>query len=315
MAPRFFEGPEKKVELSVVDGHPSLRALGAPFWRGVVAAARAEVLSTIANEHVDAHLLSESSLFVYDGLVTMITCGRTTLVDAVDAMLERIDPAAIAALVYERKSEHLPQEQPSSFSDDAARLRARLPGRSVRFGVGHEHAVRVFHTTREHRPAPTDRTLEILMHGIDPARADRFRGPPPAGGLAHRLGLERALAGHVVDEHFFAPAGYSFNALRGEAYTTLHVTPERLGSYAGFETNAPDLREHLPELVGEVVAAFAPDSFDVVGFEPGPAPVEVELAGYVLREHVRETISGYHVSFLRFSRDARDPVRASEIAR
>ena len=63
----FFEGPEKKVELAVVDGHPSLRALGEAFWRGVVKAANADVLSVLSNAHLDAYLLSESSLFVYDG--------------------------------------------------------------------------------------------------------------------------------------------------------------------------------------------------------------------------------------------------------
>ncbi len=313
MTPTFFEGPEKKVELAVVDGHPSLRSFGHDYWRGVVRAARADVLSVISNEHLDAYLLSESSLFVYDGFVTMITCGQTVLVDAALAMLERIDPDAVAVFVYERKNEHFPHEQPSSFFEDASRLRERLPGRAVRLGVEHEHAVRMFHTTRDHRPEPDDRTLEILMHGIDPARADRFRGPAPVGGVAHTLGLDLALRGHQVDEHFFEPAGYSLNAIRGPAYTTLHVTPERPGSYVSFETNASDFREHLPLLVAEVVGAFAPESFDVVAFEPLDAPIELELPGYVVRKHVREPVSGYHVSFRHFFRDARGPVRAFEI--
>ena len=169
MAPTFFEGPEKKVELAVVDDHPSLRAFGAPFWHRVVAAAKADVLSTISNQHLDAYLLSESSLFVYDNFVTMITCGRTTLVRAVETMLEQIDRDAISVLVYERKNEHFPHDQPSSFFDDARWLRELVPGRAVRFGVEHEHAVRVFHSTREHTPESDDRTLEVLMHGIRPS--------------------------------------------------------------------------------------------------------------------------------------------------
>lgn len=304
MRPTFFEGPEKKVELVVADGHPPLRGLGEAFWRGVVAAARAEVRSEIANAHLDAWLLSESSLFVHDRFVTMITCGRTTLVDAVEAMLERVAPAA---LVYERKNEHVPDAQPSRFADDARRLARRVPGRTVCFGDERGHAVRIFHGLGAHRPGPGDRTLEILMHGIDPARAERFRAPPPDGGLAPRLGLSLALRGHRVDEHVFTPAGYSLNAIRDAAYTTLHVTPERLGSYAGFETCAPDFGAHLPELVAEVVGAFAPEVFDVVVFEPDARPVALAVPGYALARETREPVAGWHVTFFHFGREGATP--------
>jgi len=313
MAPTFFEGPEKKVELAVVDDHPSLRAFGAPFWHRVVAAAKADVLSTISNQHLDAYLLSESSLFVYDNFVTMITCGRTTLVRAVETMLEQIDRDAISVLVYERKNEHFPHDQPSSFFDDARWLRELVPGRAVRFGVEHEHAVRVFHSTREHTPESDDRTLEVLMHGIRPERAERFCSGDPSVKLASELGLDLALRGHEIDEHCFSPTGYSFNAIRGVGYTTLHVTPDRPGSYVSFETNVTDFHEHLSELVTEVVALFEPESFDVVSFEPRPTPIEVAVPGYTLRKRVREPLCGYHVTFEHFFRQDLRPTRAFEI--
>ena len=62
----FFEGPEKKVELALVPGKPSLRSRGHEYWKGIVAKANAQILSTISNEQMDAYLLSESSLFVTD---------------------------------------------------------------------------------------------------------------------------------------------------------------------------------------------------------------------------------------------------------
>lgn len=313
MTPKFFEGPEKKVELAVVDGYPSLRSLGYEVWHRVVRAAGAEVLSVMHTDAIDAYLLSESSLFVYDELVTMITCGQTALVAAVEVMLESIDPAAISVLVYERKNEHLPRQQPTSFVEDARRLRARVPGRAVRFGLGREHAVRMFHTTREYHPAKDARTLEILMHGIDPARAARFRDLDSGASVAQGLGLTRALDGHQIDEHVFEPAGYSLNAVRGAAYTTLHVTPQHVGSYVSFETNAPECVDDLSGFVNEVVHAFHPGSFDVVAFEPTDAPMTVEVPGYVRRGHQREPLSGYHVSFQHFSRPSSSPRRALEI--
>lgn len=313
--PAFFEGAEKKVELAVVDGYPSLRSLGEAFWQRVVAAAEAKILSQRESEHMAAYLLSESSLFVCDNYATLITCGRTTLVDAVAEMLTTIDRDAVAMLVYERKNENFPHEQRTSFFDDAHRLRKMIDGRAVRFGVEHEHAVRMFHTTRDHFPEPDDRTLEVLMHGIDERCADAFRASrrPPTGSLVNELGLSRLLDGYELDEFVFEPAGYSLNGMKGHAYATLHVTPERMGSYVSFETNDADFG-HDPSLwVQELVERFRPESFDVVAFEPDASPVSVDVPGYVLRKHVHEPVSGYHVTFQHFYRPSQRPVRAFEI--
>ena len=88
-APTFFEGPEKKLELAVTDG-VSLRAQGDEFWNRVVAASGAHVLSVLRGESCDAYLLSESSLFVFDGYLTMITCGQTRLVDAAHLLVAQL---------------------------------------------------------------------------------------------------------------------------------------------------------------------------------------------------------------------------------
>ena len=295
-SPQFFEGPEKKVELAVIDGHPSLREMGEGFWREVVAAAEAEVVSLRRTDNIDAYLLSESSLFVYDNFATMITCGRTTLVAAVDRILEAIDPSAVSVLVYERKNEHFPHEQPSSFFDDARALRAKIDGRAIRFGVEHGHAVRMFHTTCAHTPESDDRTLEILMHGIDAEVAAMFAGPPSESPIHERLALPRALRDYEIDEVRFEPRGYSLNGVRGMAYATLHVTPEALGSYASFETNDARYIEDPNGWISEVVGQFRPESFDVVAFEP-VAPFEVAIDGYVTRLRVEESLCGYEVAF------------------
>ena len=162
-----FEGPEKKVEL-VLRGQPSLRELPEATWRRVVEAAGACVLSCMRGDAVDAYLLSESSLLVWDGRLTMLTCGRTHLVDAVFAMLEMFPPESVALLMYERKNEHFPERQPSTFVQDARRLHERFPGRALRFGAEHEHRVMLFSTDAPFTPAADDATLEVLMHGIDP---------------------------------------------------------------------------------------------------------------------------------------------------
>jgi S-adenosylmethionine decarboxylase len=298
VAPSFFEGPEKKVELVVREGI-DLRSFGDELWHTVVQASKAQVLSQIANEHCIAYLLSESSLFVYEDHLTMITCGRTRLVDAVGRILERIPTDDIALLVYERKNEHFPDRQPSSFYEDAQRLQAWLGGEAFRFGDEHDHHVHVFHTTKPYTAGQGDTTLEILMHGLPEDRASRFIGcqRPEGSTIAAERGITKFLPDFAIDEHPFTPAGYSVNGIRGDDYYTIHVTPEVLGSYVSFETNV-DFRGELSGLVRHVVEVFDPRSFDVVSFTPeGTPPGDLILPDYHIKDRVRARLNGYEVAF------------------
>ena len=78
----YFEGTEKKLELTIDPGLDSLRTFGDAYWTEVARAAGADVLSKLSNDFVDAYLLSESSMFVFDHRVLMMTCGQTKLTDS-----------------------------------------------------------------------------------------------------------------------------------------------------------------------------------------------------------------------------------------
>ncbi len=312
--PSFFEGPEKKLEVVVSPGFLPLRSLGEPVWRSIVEAAGARVLAVMRGEHSDAYLLSESSLFVFDDWFVLITCGRTALVDAVPVMLRSIPVESIAFLVYERKNEHFPEHQASTFYDDARRLRAIVPGRALCFGDEHGRYVQMFHSIRVYTPEKNDPTLEVLMHAIDESVAARFSQPAGAGGesIVVSSGIDRILPGFRTSEHVFDPAGYSLNATRGEEYYTVHVTPEPTGSYVSFETNH-DFRANLPSLVGSIVELFKPRTFDVVTFLPDAEPV-LTIPGYRLEDHVVAALGGYGVSYFQYFRPPEGPRPAREVA-
>ena len=80
--PGAFEGPEKTLEVCFLPGAGDIRGC-----RGLTRAqldcileeARCTILSRMSNAHLDAYVLSESSLFVYAHKVVVKTCGRTTL--------------------------------------------------------------------------------------------------------------------------------------------------------------------------------------------------------------------------------------------
>ena len=315
MKPSFFEGPEKKVELVVHPKHPSLRSWSETKWRTLVQRAKAEILSVLRNEHCDAYLLSESSLFVYDDHLTMITCGRTTLVDAALQLIEWIGPQNIALLIYERKNEHFPERQLSTFYEDAQRLHSHLAGRAYRFGDEHDHHIHMFCASHDFSPEENDTTLEILMHGLPANTAERFVGCTPLAKtmIAQSCGITSILPRFQIDEHAFTPAGYSMNGLRGKDYYTIHVTPESLGSYVSFETNV-DFRGTLANLVSAVVDLFQPRSFDVLAFVPSANSKEqFELSSYRIKDRVMTTSSGYDIRYWHCYRPIHQSQPPSEI--
>lgn len=88
----FFEGSEKRIELVFELGPAAptegLRALPRAQLDAICTAAHCCIVSSCVNEHLDAYVLSESSLFVYPTKMVMKTCGTTRLLDAVPLILE-----------------------------------------------------------------------------------------------------------------------------------------------------------------------------------------------------------------------------------
>jgi S-adenosylmethionine decarboxylase len=188
-----------------------------------------------------------------------------------------------------------------------------IPGRAVRFGDEHGHYIQMFHSTRPFRAESTDPTLEILMHAIDRDVAHRFLGgPEECGAMASALGVDSLFPGFTTSEHVFEPAGYSLNALNGNEYYTIHVTPESSGSYVSFETNH-DFRGKLTDLVGSIVELFQPRAFDVLTFLPGETAT-LSARGYMLGDHVVDELGGYQVSYFQYFVPPEGPRSPSQLS-
>ncbi|KAH8592802.1 putative S-adenosylmethionine decarboxylase proenzyme [Bisporella sp. PMI_857] len=91
-----FEGPEKLLEVwfapaadSLPDGahKGGLKAVSAETWKEMLDMVNCKVLSVVESEHVDAYLLSESSMFVFPHKLILKTCGTTTLLLGLRRML------------------------------------------------------------------------------------------------------------------------------------------------------------------------------------------------------------------------------------
>jgi S-adenosylmethionine decarboxylase len=263
----IFEGTEKKVEIIISNRGKSLREYGREFWTNIVKNAQASVLSISSTTKIDAYLLSESSLFVADDRMVMITCGKTNLAHATGTFIDEIGASNVRYLVYERKNENFPHLQPTSFEDDIEEIKRKIPGTPSYFGEKNEHYLSLFASNLEFTPPANDTTVEILMYDIAPQVRQTFLGQ----GIPHPE-LANLLPGYSIDDHVFSPCGYSLNALRESCYYTIHVTPEEHGSYASFESNICIPSIDIERLTQSVVACFLPEKFDLVVFDVPHAP-------------------------------------------
>ncbi|KAI8049880.1 S-adenosylmethionine decarboxylase [Syncephalis plumigaleata] len=366
-----FEGPEKLLEIwflpnaaatqSVLEGvfaQHGLRAVRREVWDTMLDVVRCKVLSTIHSEAVDAYLLSESSMFVYPHKLILKTCGTTTLLKAVSAILRiaaRIGLDRVWRVFYSRKTFMFPerQEYPHSgwdceaqyldnlFVDGSAYLVGKISadhwysprdnclrepiqlddGQTVdgdilsmpdcpftciadpdkksefdasssqdNYGLPTPSSEKSDSQTGLLLQPEEDQTVEILMTGLNVENAKRFyfrsgesEGSEGGKRVDAETGLNKIDPKAIMDSYLFVPCGYSMNSLRGENYSTIHVTPEPGYSYASFETNVPFSggSKAVTELVRQVVDIFQPSKFSVTVFksQPGSTMEDTSLNG------------------------------------
>lgn len=297
----LFEGSEKKVEIVFAKGQVSLRDLPVDYWKAVVKESHATVLSIINNDDVDAYLLSESSLFVWNDRITMLTCGTTTLVQSAIKVINDFPKDALASVIFQRKNEYFGHLQKTNFMQDRDALLKSIPGKSMRFGRMDDHHHFLFHLDKEYAPEKSDVTTELLMSHINSDVSQFFcQTQQCRDKIRNLMKLDTLFAGYQIDDFVFQPHGYSMNAIKGDKYATFHITPEEGGSYVSFETNE-DVAAVNPSLLMQIIDVFKPQSFDVVTFNTKPI---IELSEiYRKKTTVKETLQcGYDVTFSHYYR-------------
>ncbi|MBN2432916.1 MAG: hypothetical protein JXQ27_15685 [Acidobacteria bacterium] len=288
-----FEGAEKKLALMIhpaVSGTP-LRQLDTSFWKTVVAAAGARILSDIRSESSTAYLLSESSLFVWDHRLVLITCGLTRPLQALEALGRAVPLDCLVKVLYQRRPEVFSEAQPTRFSDDRRQLLRRFPGRDLAVGNDPRRQVQLFVYDRDAGTGAAPDTLEILMTAIHADVCGEIQAGVPAhentsGKLGHHL--RRWFPGFDWDEHWFRPPGYSANGLQGADYATIHITPQAKGSYASLETSATG-PVSPSTFIEEVLAYFRPREALVLGY--GRRAISLQTAGATLYAYSSQLLS------------------------
>lgn len=266
----YFEGPEKKFDLCLPAHLPPLRKRSLRFWERLVQASDASIVSSIHSSHCDAHLLSESSLFVFDHRVVMITCGQTALVKALAFLAHELGSENLQNFTYARKRENFPHLQPQTFGEDVTLLRKFSSGQVGHINTGHLNGIDYFVASDipscdgiGHHVQGFDK-LELLMHNLAPEVRQFLAAPASRSLISSSAQLKQYFAGFECDEFFFSPSGYSLNALCGSSYFTIHITPEELGSYISFECGSPGLELDIGSLVSSLLNLYQPGYADLI---------------------------------------------------
>lgn len=297
----FFEGSEKKAEIIIDSSKFSLlRDLDEAFWAQMVSRCDAQILSSVVNDKCKAFLLSESSLFVWEDRLVILTCGQTRLVMAVDYFLTNVDKSIVLQTVYQRKNEHLAYAQHTSFLDDTQVLDKHMSSQVYLFGDMHGHHQYLHHLDNDYKADVSDKTYELLVYQI----SDEASKMLTTEGLSKEVirgffRLNEIIPGFAIDDFVFEPFGYSLNAIKDDYYFTIHVTPQSISSYVSFESNL-----NLIDMLGHILSVLSPLSFDLVSYNE--LEFQQQAASQVPHNFVCKRIvegdlkNGYRVNFANY---------------
>jgi S-adenosylmethionine decarboxylase len=260
----FYEGTEKRLEICVKEF--DLLTFPDAFWQKMVAQSGAFIISKIENTQLKAYLLSESSLFVWHNKLLLITCGNTHLVKAAQFFQKQVDKQLIQSLLFHRHQAHLPDLQKSNFAQDTALLKTHFQGATKHWQGNYRGDLFLFGEA----PTGAVKTKQILMlHGLCGAFASSLQS-----GTADQLQIESRLALLIffpnlqIDQFTFQPKGYSLNALAGEQYLTIHITPEKLSTYLSVESSFE--AQTMQPFIEHLHALFQPQQSNLMSFIDHP---------------------------------------------
>ena len=296
----LFEGSEKKLEVIFSPTKEPLRNYPDSFWKKLCDRAETRIVSRFSSSFCDSYILSESSLFVWDHRLLMLTCGRSSLVKSILSLLKKVKRSDIDLLFYQRKNEFFPFRQKSSFKDDLEKIRKKIKGKAWCFGMPDEHHFYLFYSEGQNHLKASDRTIEILMYDLDDHIKKLFFNATEASEIKNYLKLNQLFENAQIDDYIFKPMGYSLNALVGKnQYYTIHVTPQDPGFYVSFETNMEE--SSVNEITEKVLSLFKPFAFDVIVFSTEKESEEFTSHSFTRSAFFTKNLGcGYRVNFSSF---------------
>lgn len=328
----YFEGPEKLLEVwfkpgpsadreasvrgpeaTKPDSRWGLRTVDRKVWEEMLDLVHCQILNSVSNDYLDSFVLSESSMFVWNTKLILKTCGTTTLLLALDKLIEiakSVGLPEIENLFFSRRNFSQPERQlgpHKNFADEVKVLDQHCDDGSAfvlgKLNAEHWYLYMTEKPEKKEGLAP-DATLEILMSDLDQEAMKPFYklNSPDAKSASTVSGIADLFPDAQLDDFLFDPLGYSVNGILDGGYFTIHVTPQATCSYASFETNI--LLPSYTELIQKVVNVFKPGRSTISVFSNEPVTSihsrmeGWDLEGYEKQEKTFYQFEVYNLSFM-----------------
>ncbi len=264
----FYEGSEKRLEITTT---LNLLEFDEQFWHEMVKQAGAHVLSKIENEHLKAFLLSESSLFVWKHRLLLITCGETHLLQACLFFQKRVKRSKIKSLLFQRHQTSQPDRQISNFQQDSLQLQKQLKGDSQHWTENYCGDIFLFGNNK----LPFSTTNILMLHDLTGHFFKTLQQDTVATAeTIKNLEIATHFGHFIIDQHIFKPQGYSLNAICGERYFTLHITPEKKNSYISLESNIKN--DEIAKFQQKLIYLFKPQRAYLMTFSPSLSTLTIK---------------------------------------
>jgi S-adenosylmethionine decarboxylase len=284
-----FEGKEKRLEVffSCANREKSLRTVSMAIWTNIINQANASIMLSSSSPQFDSFVLSESSMFVYDCNILLITCGQTTVLSvlpSITALAQDLD-MQLDYMQYSHSNFRYPMLQSSPYSNiEIETSYMKTVDRDVQFTEVactknlSWYCWTVFQRAHKVRPIYT-----LYLEDIDRQVALQYTQHTIERSGVHILEHAKLLTilqelGTLLDAYAFHPCGLSANGENKsqDGHWTLHVTPEPCNSFVSLEFCMDD--DTQTRTISNFIKYWKPQKAQVIA--SGMATPFLELENY-----------------------------------
>ena len=248
-----FEGVEKRLQVSfeaVSSSSSSLRDIGRDEWDHILSLAGCQIVKSFKLAFFDSIILSESSLFIFDRLVILKTCGTTNPILAYDAIVSSALSVGLrpSNVVFSHNNFQFPERQSEPLqslateSEYLCHSNLSISGGDLQIlRTGDQSDYWLVYSRSFSKTTAEFSVVDFLMFDLpDDVRLKFFRNTNlTAEDDENRMLLEIIGIVPEFDQGAvgmcFEPCGFSCNSNSSDRYLTAHVTPEEGFSFASLE--------------------------------------------------------------------------------
>jgi S-adenosylmethionine decarboxylase len=251
---------EERLDFFFADSKSNLLNYDLSFWEKLLTPAKIKIVSEKRSKDIAAFILSESSLFVLQNRVLVITCGASDVLALTRSMLQNFEHSNFNFLTYQRRGLVPPADK--VFENTQKNISEIVKSRFE--SVTRFEALSLFHKKDKLAFENVPISIQILIFDPDQNRLKSFLQSSSAQRIKAIFANDQGghLQDFAVDSHDFEPIGYSINAIKALGFYCFHFSPDGPSPYISFELNTFE-KVNLELIIHHVLEFFLSKKFEI----------------------------------------------------